>query len=221
MTSPRIGISSIVLTAALLMMAIGAVAVHASPACQRLVHTYVTVPVRNHVSKATELAWARWRAGHPNWKPNPKVRRPRYVMTREEAMDKVDFACETPAIPFEAGSVLTARTLKDFLPMVDLLAMSGTPSASADGIAAETVPTPAGDGAAYPVANSWPPFSIVIAPIPGSVPPSTGVPSSPPIVPSTSTPVIDMTPEPSGLVLVASGIGVFVLFWRKRFGSVT
>ena len=37
---------------------------------------------------------------HPNWKPNPNVHRPKYVMNREEAVQKVDFACQfrCPAI---------------------------------------------------------------------------------------------------------------------------
>jgi len=227
MISPRISIPSIVLGAVLLPLAIGAVAVHASPACQRLVHTYVTVPVRNRVSKATAMAWAKWRAGHPNWKPNPKVQRPRYVMTTQEAMDKVDFACETPAIPFIDSSVLTPRTLEDSLPIADLLAMSGPPPAFPDVIAAEAVAAPAGEGGTVPVAGSWPPPSFSIPPYLGSVPPSTGVPtsstgapSSPPIVSTESMPPTGVTPEPTSLLLVASGIGAGWLFCRRRPGSV-
>jgi hypothetical protein len=227
MISPRISIPSIVLAAVLLTLAIGAVAVHASPACQRLVHTYITVPVRNRMSKATAMAWAKWRVGHPNWKPNPKVQRPRYVMTREEAMDKVDFACETPAIPFNDAPVLTPRTLEDSLPIADLLAMSGPPPAFPDGIAAEVVAAPAGEGGPYSVAGSWPPPSFSIAPYLGSVPPSTGAPSSstgapssPPIVSSESMPIANATPEPPSLLLVASGLGAGRLFFRRRPGSV-
>jgi hypothetical protein len=222
MISPRISIPSIVLGAVLLTLGIGAVAVHASPACQRLVQTYVTVPVRNRVSKATAMAWAKWRAGHPNWKPNPKIQRPRYVMTTQEAMDKVDFTCDTPAIPFNDGSVLTPRTLADFLPIVDL-AMSGPTPAFPDGIAAEAVAAPAGDGGPYPVAGLWPFPSFSIPPVPGSVPPSAGAPpspSSPPIISSESVPIADATPEPPSLLLVASGIGAGWLFCRRRPGSV-
>jgi len=219
MISPRISIPSIVLGAVLLPLAIGAVAVHASPACQRLVHTYVTVPVRNRVSKATAMAWAKWRVGHPNWKPNPKVQRPRYVMTTQEAMDKVDFACETTAIPFNDGSVLPPRTLADFLPIVDL-AMSGPPPAFPEVTAAEAVAAPAGDGGPNPVAGWWPPPSFSIPPVLGSVPPSTGAPSSPPIVSSESMPIAEATPEPPSLLLVASGIGAGWFFCRRRPGSV-
>jgi hypothetical protein len=243
MISPRIRIPSIVLAAVLIALAIGAVAVHASPACQRLVRTYITVPVRNRVSKATALAWARWRTGHPNWKSNPKVQRPRYAMTTQEAMDKVNFACETPAIPFEADSARTplallARTplaLEDTSPDVDLLDFSespiafqsGTPSAFPDGILMEDMPSQAGEVMPDSVANSWPFSASSIPPVLSSGPPSigvpsssTGVPSSPPIVSSESTPAIGVTAEPSTLLLVASGIGAGWLFCRQRPGSV-
>ena len=220
MISPRISIPSIVLGAVLLPLVIGAVAVHASPACQRLAHTYVTVPVRNRVSRATALAWAKWRVGHPNWKPNPKVQRPRYVMTTQEAMDKMDFACETTAIPFNDGSVLTSRTLVDSLSIADLLAMSGPPPAFPDVIAAEAVAAPAGEGGTVPVAGLWPPPSFSIPPVLGSVPPSTGAPSSPPIVSSQSMPIANTTPEPPSLLLVASGLGAGWLIYRRRPGSV-
>jgi len=79
--------------------AVGVVAVHASPTCQRFVRTYVTKPIRNRVSKHTAEAWAAWRAAHPNWKPNPNAHRPKYVMTREEAVNKVNFACVVDTDP--------------------------------------------------------------------------------------------------------------------------
>jgi hypothetical protein len=142
-------------------------------------------------------------------------------------MDKVDFACETPAIPFIDSSVLTPRTLEDSLPVADLLAMSGPPPAFPDVIAAEAVAAPAGEGGTVPVAGSWPPPSFSIPPYLGSVPPSTGVPtsstgapSSPPIVSTESMPPTGVTPEPTSLLLVASGIGAGWLFCRRRPGSV-
>jgi hypothetical protein len=140
-------------------------------------------------------------------------------MTTQEAMDKVDFACETTAIPFNDGSVLPPRTLADFLPIVDL-AMSGPPPAFPEVTAAEAVAAPAGDGGPNPVAGWWPPPSFSIPPVLGSVPPSTGAPSSPPIVSSESMPIAEATPEPPSLLLVASGIGAGWFFCRRRPGSV-
>ena len=99
MRSPKIRIQYAVLAFILMPAAVGVIAVHASPTCQRFVRTYVTKPVRNRVSKHTADAWAAWRAAHPNWKPNPKNHRPKYVMTREEAVNKVNFACTVDTDP--------------------------------------------------------------------------------------------------------------------------
>jgi hypothetical protein len=99
MSSPRIRIQIAVLVFILLPAATGVLAVHASATCERFVRTYVTKPVRNRLSKQTADAWAAWRVAHPNWKPNPKNRRPKYVMTREEAVHKVDFACAVATTP--------------------------------------------------------------------------------------------------------------------------
>ena len=77
----------------------GVVGVHASATCEKFVRTYVTKPVRNKVSKQTLEAWKKWGEGHPNWKPNPNVHRPKYVMTQEEALQKVEFACSVPTEP--------------------------------------------------------------------------------------------------------------------------
>jgi hypothetical protein len=99
MNRSRIRIQVAVLAFLLLPASVGILAVHASATCERFVRTYVTTPVRNRVSKQTAEAWAAWRAAHPNWKPNPNLHRPRYVMTREEAVEKVDFACSIPTDP--------------------------------------------------------------------------------------------------------------------------
>ena len=93
MSRSRIRIQAAVITFLLLPAAAGVLAVHASATCERFVRTYVTKPVRNRVSKQTAEAWAAWRVAHPNWKPNPNLHRPKYVMNREEAIQKVDFAC--------------------------------------------------------------------------------------------------------------------------------
>lgn len=87
------------LTALMLPAGAGVMTVQASPTCEKFVKTYVSTPVRNRVSKATAVAWAKWREGHPNWKPNPKVTRPRYKMSQREILKKVDFACQVPTDP--------------------------------------------------------------------------------------------------------------------------
>lgn len=94
------------LTFILFPAAAGVLAVHASATCERFVRTYITRPVANRVSKQTADAWAKWRVGHPNWKPNPNLKRPKYVMTREEAVQKVDFACSVPLIPSQLDGFL-------------------------------------------------------------------------------------------------------------------
>ena len=102
MNRPRIRTQIAFLLFILLPAATGVVAIHASAACQRFVKTYVTKPIRNSVSKQTAEAWAAWRAAHPNWKPNPNVHRPKYVMSRDEAVQKVNFACAVEVIPSDA-----------------------------------------------------------------------------------------------------------------------
>lgn len=103
MNRPRIRTQIAFLLFILLPAATGVVAIHASAACQRFVKTYVTKPIRNTVSKQTLAAWAAWRAAHPNWRPNPNVHRPKYVMSRDEAVQKVNFACAVELIPSDAS----------------------------------------------------------------------------------------------------------------------
>ena len=95
----RVRIQVAVLIFLLLPATAGVLAIHASAACERFVKTYVTKPVRNRVSKQTAEAWAAWRLAHPNWRPNPNSHRPKYVMTREETVNKVDFACAVDTDP--------------------------------------------------------------------------------------------------------------------------
>jgi hypothetical protein len=124
MRASRVRIQVAVLIFLLLPATAGVLAIHASAACERFVRTYVTRPVRNQVSKQTAAAWAAWRAAHPNWKPNPKSRRPKYVMTREESVKKIDFACAVEPIPVSLDLRLDPIDAEDVPPIVELPAMT-------------------------------------------------------------------------------------------------
>lgn len=112
MNRSRTRLQVAVLVFLLLPASAGILAVHASATCERFVRTYITTPVRNKVSKQTADAWAAWRAAHPNWKPNPNLHRPRYVMNREEAVQKVNFACSIPTDPVNLDIVFTPADLE-------------------------------------------------------------------------------------------------------------
>jgi hypothetical protein len=120
MSSSRIRIQIVALAFILLPAAAGILAVRASATCERFVRTYVTKPVRNRVGKQTADAWAKWRIAHPNWKPNPNLRRPKYVMTREEAVEKVAFACSVPETPTAIDDFLKTAALDPPPSIVDL-----------------------------------------------------------------------------------------------------
>jgi hypothetical protein len=223
MSNPRIRIQSVVLALVLLPTGIGIVAAQASPTCQQLMRTYVTVPVSNRVSKATAMAWSKWRVGHPNWKPNPKIQRPKYVMTREEVVRKVDFACEVPTTPAALVSLLAPSDLNGPPPIVDLPPMNATQIAFPDLTPLEVAEVTPAEITPYTPANSWAPYTPFIPPIPNTPfippilssgsPPTTGI-SVPPIVPPVTS-LTPIAPEPSSLLLVASGLGAF-LFFRRR-----
>jgi PEP-CTERM motif len=200
---------------------IGVMAVQASPTCQRFVRTYVTVPVRNRVSKATELAWAKWRVGHPNWKPRPGVTRPKYLMSRKEALDKVEFACEVPTTPSKLDLLLTPA---DFgpPPVVDLTPMETTQLVFPDLIPPEVAEF-------SPVAGS--PEFPVAAP-PGGVPDTPGFfvsPNNPPVVSGRGpalpvgpiepleplVPIVP-TPEPASFFLMTLGMAGAWVLWIRR-----
>lgn len=190
MSSPRIRISIAVLLFILLPAVTGVVAVHASATCERFVRTYVTTPVRNRVSKTTTDAWTKWRIAHPNWKPNPKLRRPKYLMTRDESMHKMDFAC---SVPTETTNLDLFFTPVDFdvpPPVVDLHAMDSTEIY-------------------FP--NLIPPELAVLTPGPVFAPPTIRL--QPPPAPGP-------TPEPASLLLVVSGVGAMGLMLRGRFRRV-
>ncbi|MGD0888646.1 MAG: PEP-CTERM sorting domain-containing protein [Acidobacteriaceae bacterium] len=197
----------------------GAFAVNASPNCQRYVSDYVTTPVRKRVSKATALAWARWRTGHPNWKPNPKVQRPRYVMTTQEAMDKVNFACAVPPNPV-ITELLHTEADRDGTPSIDPSATGATQLYIPDLTPPEVTEVPSGQGSSDSTAVSWPSDSPSIPPqaLPPVSPPAGGI-TLPPIVPPDTTLATAEVPEPPSLLLVASGIAGCGLFWRRRHAS--
>jgi hypothetical protein len=197
----------VVALAVLFSAGIGVMAVQASPTCQRFVRTYVTVPVRNRVSKATALAWAKWRVEHPNWKPKPGVTRPKYLMSRKEQMEKVAFACEAPTVPSKVDVIFPPADGGPAPPVADFTPMETTEVTFPD-----LIP---------PVVMESPPFATVpdvpSGPgifIPPYIPPVfTGplpkVPISPPPPP---TPV----PEAPSFFLVLLGMTVGWIVWMRR-----
>lgn len=194
MGKTRIRLQAAALLFILMPATAGIIAVHASATCERFVRTYVTKPVRNRVSKTTANAWAAWRAAHPNWKPNPNAHRPKYVMTRQEQVQKVDFACEVPTEPTDV--TLFFQTARVDPPPVMM------PPGMSTQIAFPTVPTQVTE-----VTEAVTPFPTVAA----FAPP-------PPIpVPEVNTSVPGPTPEPTSLVMVVTGLaGLWVLLARRR-----
>ncbi|HWB31954.1 MAG TPA: hypothetical protein VG714_02155 [Acidobacteriaceae bacterium] len=187
MRSNRIRLQIAVLIFILLPAATGVIAVHASATCERFVRTYVTKPVKNHVSQATLAAWAAWREAHPDWKPNPDVHRPKYVMTREEQVKKVDFACEVPEIPQTTRLFVKTASVDPPPAMVDFPHMTQ-----------ETMPQLPQLAEVTP----WPPVAAFVPPV---------------STPSVSTPIGAPTPEPMPIVLVISGVlGFAVLRGMRR-----
>lgn len=211
MSNVRMRIQTAVLAFILLPAAAGVLVVHASQTCERYVRTYVAKPVRNRVSTATAAAWARWRIAHPNWKPNPKVSRPKYVMTREEAMAKMDFACAVPTLPSTTTLLFTPADFEGPPPIVDIPPMEATqidlPNALPPEVSEIPPETPS---------DSWPPFVPFIPPILGSAP---GGSSAVLTVVPPPLPVTGPVPEPPSLILAASGIaalGVLTVTKRRR-----
>lgn len=174
----------------LLPASAGIIAVHASATCEKFVRTYVTKPVRNRVSKTTADAWAAWRIAHPNWKPNPNVHRPKYVMTRDEQVNKIQFACEVPVEnPNVALFFHTAEV--DPPPFIMPPSMSTETKLPALPTEIAEVVTPT------PVAQYFAPPPPVTAP---------GIDTSVP----------GPTPEPNALVLTTTGLGIVALLWMRR-----
>jgi PEP-CTERM motif len=192
MTNSRIRIQTAVLAFVLLPAAVGVLAVHASPTCERFVRTYVTKPVRNQVSKATLEAWTKWRIAHPNWKPNPKVHRPKYVMSRDEAVNKVEFACTIPTDPEQLDLLFNKADLEAPLPVINLPPMEGTQVSFPDVVPPEVAE----------LAPTGPPLATFVPPILGSATP-------PP-------PVGGTVPEPPSFLLAALGIGILGFIARMK-----
>lgn len=173
------------LTAMLVPASIGVVTVHASPTCEKFVRSHVSVPVRNKVSKATAIAWEKWRIGHPNWKPNPKIKRPRYRMTQHESLEKVAFACQVPTDPNRLDIMFPVAELLPPQPEVDMAPEDVPPVETTDATVPYTI---------SPVAAGGPPVAELVMPpamfvSPPFVPPLFGAPRLPPVSVPSSPPV--------------------------------
>lgn len=203
--------------------------VHASPTCEKFVKTYVSTPVRNRVSKATAEAWAKWRVGHPNWKPNPRVQRPRYKMSQHEVVKKVDYACQVETDPKMMEALFPPEDLNPPNPEVKRDSSDVPPVETTDVTVPDTIPpvpaeVPPTSEASVPPDNLIPPYfpPIYGAEIPPVVPTTLHV--SAPVVPpgppeSPTTPVVPTAPapEPSSLALLLLGAGSgTVQVWRSR-----
>ncbi|HXE09260.1 MAG TPA: hypothetical protein VN612_15260 [Acidobacteriaceae bacterium] len=167
----------------------GVVAVHASATCEKFVRTYVTKPVRNRVSQATADAWAAWRIEHPHWKPNPALHRPKYVMTREEQVKKVEFACEVPTLPVAQKIFFDTARIDPPPALLPPTMETETSFPTLPTEVAEVVPLP-------PLGSFLPPPAMPVPEV------QTGIPGP--------------TPEPMSLLMVASGIGGLLLFGMRR-----
>lgn len=204
MSRSRIRIQLVALAFLLFPAAVGILAVHASATCERFVRTYVTKPVRNRVSKQTAEAWAKWREAHPNWKPNPKLHRPKYIMNREEVVEKVAFACSVPVIPRDTEQLLQLSAVDPPPAIVDLSKMNPTQITLPDEIPPEV--------AELTPDTSWPSLGPYVPPVLGA-PPIVGPVF--PIVPPVNPIVTGEIPEPSTLVLSGSGLAFLFLLGLK------
>ena len=174
----------------LLPASAGIVAVRASATCEKFVRTYVTKPVRNTVSKTTADAWAAWRLAHPNWKPNPDAHRPKYVMTREEQVNKVELACEVPIEPTETTLFFETANVEP------------PPAFMVPGMSTQT---------AFPIVPTQ--IAQVVTPVPVAE----AFNAPPPIpVPEVSISTPGPTPEPGGLMLMGTGLAGILLAGMRR-----
>jgi hypothetical protein len=210
MKRKRLRIQLAVIAFILLPAVSGIVAVKASATCEKFVRNYITKPVRNRVSKTTAEAWAAWRIGHPNWKPNPTVHRPRYVMNRQEAVQKIDFACNVPLIPTETNGLLAEDEAP---PIIDFSPMNSTQIIFPDEVPPEV--------AELTPQDEWPPLTPYLPPIYGSNGPIGGGTPIFPIVPPINTTTSGDVPEPSSLLLVATGMLLAGIVATKKIAART
>jgi hypothetical protein len=189
--------------------AAGIVAVHASATCERFVRNYVTKPIRNRVSKTTAEAWADWGIAHPNWKPNPNLHRPRYVMNREESVQKVEFACDVPLIDTTADGLYAGN---DIPPIINFLPMEATQITFPDEVPPEV--------AELTPEDTWPPLSPFVPPVLGGSP---GYPGGVPVFPVTPPGgIVTVGPvsEPASLLLVGTGLAFLCVMLMARIRSL-
>jgi hypothetical protein len=160
------------------------------------------------------IAWAKWRVAHPNWKPKPNAQRIVAALSREEALNKLDFTCDVAEDSSSINSLIASvepqtPILAEF-PVEDASQIA-FPELSQTEVAQFT---PQGT---LPHSTSVPgtlgnPYEPAIPT--GVLPPTVGTPLVPIVPPE--PPTTDVTPEPSSLLLVASGIGMCGFFWRRR-----
>jgi hypothetical protein len=167
----------------------------AAPLCTKYVATTRLVQVRNRVSKHTAELWAKWRVSHPNWKPNPSTIRPKYKLTTQEAIEKLDFACSIAPPEIDETMEVTDEEIPTSLlsswPIDETSALPSMLDTS------ETLTSP--DTPLYPpISPLFPPINPPVSPI---------YPPTPPITP---------TPEPSSLYLLGSGLLFLVILKKSR-----
>lgn len=176
-----VGITAVLLLAPVVVLS-------ASPTCTTLVKTKVLVPVRNKVSKKTADAWAKWRVGHPTWKQNASLVRPRTIMVPQESSKRMNVACETaPAIkPNDLGLPPARPDLTSFMKS-DLPVLIDPPPVLVADLAPPAGITPppfAGEGPVAVGSHGIPPFFFLPPIIPilaGTLPQPSGGTVIPPV----------------------------------------
>jgi hypothetical protein len=125
-------------------------------------------------------------------------------MTREEAVEKVAFACSVPETPTAIDDFLKTAALDPPPSIVDLSRMNPTQITLPDEIPPEV--------AEITPDESWPSLGPFVPPILGGAPTGGLVL---PIVPPETPPLVGEIPEPSSLVLSGSGLVCMLLLGLK------